>query len=121
MRYKLHACPLATDQISSITIDKNIPEQYWKLIQRAVGLALLFPNINVNNPDQLPEREGTFHVAYILSPLFRTLPRKGQSQKLTSILFSLPETFKTKPKKPTKYARNGKQLSYFSYKGGGGN
>jgi len=86
MKSNLHDNPLTTEQISSIEIDQNIPDNLWEVIKRAVGLGLLFHNINTSNPDQLPEREGVFRIAYALSPYFKLLPRKGDSRKLTSIL-----------------------------------
>src|SRR5262249_44862492 len=54
--------------------------------KRSVGLGLLFPNVSANNPDQMPERGGTFHLAYVLAPNFRILPRRGRPRKLATIL-----------------------------------
>lgn len=86
MHQALHNEAMTTDQISSIYIDRDVPTLYWGLIQRAVGLGLLFPNVNANNPDEMPEREGTFHLAYVLAPKFRILPRRGKARKLNTIL-----------------------------------
>jgi hypothetical protein len=86
MHDALHNKPLTTDQVSSIQVDKNISPLYWKLVKSAVGLGLLFPNINTNNPDEMPDREGTFHLAYVLAPHFDILPRRGKARRLESIL-----------------------------------
>lgn len=92
MHRALHEEPLTTDQISSIIVDASISDEHWALVQHAVGLGLLFPNVNANNPDQMPEREGTFHLAYVLAPHFRILPRKGKARKLATILNGVLET-----------------------------
>lgn len=89
MSHQLHNQPLSTDQVSSIEIDSNITDLQWELVKRAVGLGLLFPNVSHNNPDQMPEREGTFHLAYVLAPHFKILPRRGASQSLYSIMRNL--------------------------------
>ncbi|HEX5735703.1 MAG TPA: hypothetical protein VF131_22945 [Blastocatellia bacterium] len=86
MHKSLHEMPLTTDQISSLIIEPSIPDLYWNLVQRAVGLGLLFPNVNANNPDQMPERDGTFHFGYVLAPHFRILPRRGRARRLSKIL-----------------------------------
>ncbi len=86
MRKNLHSEPLTTDQVSSIRVDKSIDVNRWKLVQRGVTLGLLFPNVSANKPDQMPEREGIFHVAYVLAPCFRTLPRRGRPRSLATIL-----------------------------------
>lgn len=92
MHARLHEQPLTTDQVTSIKIDKNISPREWELIKRAVGLGLLFPNHNANNPDDLPVKEGTFHLAYILAPHFRLLPRRGKSRSLSNITLKAPAT-----------------------------
>ncbi|MCH8045608.1 MAG: hypothetical protein IID44_18000 [Planctomycetes bacterium] len=86
MTHRLYNMPLTTDQISSIEIDHQIDDAEWGLIRRAVAIGLLYPNINPNNPDELPDREGTFHLAYALAPHFRILPRRGKSRILSAIL-----------------------------------
>jgi hypothetical protein len=86
MRVKLHNEPLRTDQISSIEIDRSDSGRHWALIKAAVGLGLLFPNISFSNPDQMPYREGVFHLAYVLAPHFKLLPRRGKAARLSTIL-----------------------------------
>jgi hypothetical protein len=86
LRHTLYKEPLTTDQVSSIRIDNGVTREHWRLIQNAVGLGLLYPNVSANNPDQMPEREGTFHFAYVLAPAFRILPRRGRARSLSFIL-----------------------------------
>ncbi len=86
MRDSLHNRPISTDQISSFIVDASVSSEHWKLIERAVGLGLLFPNTGQSNPDQMPIRSGTFHLAYVLAPHFRILPRRGRARSLTWIL-----------------------------------
>ena len=78
---------LNTDQVTSLTVTER-DSDYWPLIKRAVGLGLLYPNVNPNNPDAVPVSEGTFHLAYALAPHFRLLPRRGSSISLKTILES---------------------------------
>ncbi|MGA2964541.1 MAG: hypothetical protein ABSD96_23000 [Candidatus Korobacteraceae bacterium] len=85
MQFQLLERPLGTDQVSSIELDTHIGDEDWELVQRSVGLGLLYPNVNANNPDEMPEREGTFRLAYILAPYFRILPRRGKSRRLSSV------------------------------------
>lgn len=78
--------PLMTDQVSSVTIEKEtLSERDWLLVQTAVSEGFLHPNINPGNPDEMPWREGTFHLAFILAPHFFLLPRQGKAQKLQVI------------------------------------
>jgi len=85
MHANLHKKPLTTDQVSSILIDDNISEPEWKLIRVAVGHGLLHPNVGSTNTDDMPWKEGTFHLAYALAPHFLLLPRRGKAVKLTAI------------------------------------
>jgi hypothetical protein len=86
MRALFYDQPLTTDQVTSVLVERNVTEEQWSLVRRSVGLGLLYPNVSANNPDQLPEREGVFHLAYVLAPHFKLLPRRGKARKLTAIL-----------------------------------
>jgi hypothetical protein len=78
--------PLTTDQVSSVTIDKDtVTEREWLLVQTAVSEGFLHPNVNPGNPDEMPWKEGTFHLAFILAPHFFLLPRQGKGQRLQII------------------------------------
>lgn len=95
MRHMLHDERLTTDQITSITIDRTMlqemadeykNEDHWDYVRRSVALGLLYPNVSANNPDPLPHSDGKFHLAYILSPHFQLLPRRGHARKLSTII-----------------------------------
>jgi len=94
MYFNIHKRPLTTDQITSFTIDGNVSEIEWKLVQVAVGHGLLYPNTGTRNPDQMPWMEGTFHLAYALAPHFLLLPRRGKAVTLSTI-----KKFNDKPQK----------------------
>ena len=87
MKARLHKEPLSTDQITAFNFDAN-SSQWWTLIERAVGLGLLFPNVSPKQPDIVPQSSGTFHMAAILAPCFKLLPRRGRSINLSSIMSS---------------------------------
>lgn len=86
MKDRLYNYPLSTNQVTSINIDDKVSDEDWNLIKRAVDLGLLYPNINFNHPDKLPVREGKFHLAYVLSPHFKLLPRRGRDVALATVL-----------------------------------
>ena len=77
--------PLTTDQITSVTVDGTLPEKDWKLVRVAVSQGLLHANVGLGNPDEMPWREGTFHLAYTLAPHFLLFPRRGKAAKLAAI------------------------------------
>lgn len=85
MHADLHEKPLTTDQVTSVMIDDTVSEKDWKLVCVAVGHGLLHPNVGSGNPDEMPWREGTFHLAYALAPHFLLLPRRGKAAKLNAI------------------------------------
>jgi hypothetical protein len=86
MAFQLSERLLGSDQISSIEIDSNVSDEEWAVVKRAVGLGLLYPNINANNSDEMPERQGKFRLGYVLAPFFRILPRRGKSRPLSSVI-----------------------------------
>jgi hypothetical protein len=86
MHANLHKKPLTTDQITSVAVDANVSDEHWKLVCVAVGHGLLHPNVSSGNPDEMPWREGTFHLAYAFAPHFLLLPRRGKAASLTTIL-----------------------------------
>lgn len=90
MRKTFHEQPLSTDHVSSISIENNITDKEWLLLRKAVQLGLLFPNVGPRQSGELPQREGTFHLAYILAPHFFLLPRRGHSRSLSAIVQQLP-------------------------------
>ena len=88
MKSKFKAEIVSTDQYFSVSINNNIDDKNWDIIKQSVAMGYLYPNINVNNPDHLPYKEGSFRLAYILSPHYKLLPRKGKSIPLNKILIS---------------------------------
>lgn len=86
MKWVFHEKPLTTDQITSINVDQEISDGQWNSIRRAVELGLLYPNIGAHQRDDMPNREGTFRLAFILAPHFFLLPRRGDSRKLSTIM-----------------------------------
>ena len=85
MSWNFHKKPLTTDQITSVTIDNPVSDEDWRYVQVAVGNGLLYPNVGISNPDEMPWREGTFHLAYALAPHFLLIPRRGKAVKLSTI------------------------------------
>ncbi len=89
MKSDLHEGLLGTDQISSIEINESVTDNQWEVIKIAVGLGLLYPNVNANSGDQMPERIGVFRLAYVLAPHFRILPRRGKYVSINRIFQQL--------------------------------
>jgi hypothetical protein len=85
MNYNLMEKPLTTDSISAFDINNDINDLDWNIIKHAVGLGLLYPSTDENNPDIMPIKEGTFYLAYILAPYFYFMPRRGKSHSLHNI------------------------------------
>jgi hypothetical protein len=113
MSFDIHGKPLTTDQVTSVTIDDAISEEEWKLVQVAVGQGLLYPNVGTGNPDDIPWREGTFHLAYVLAPNFFLLPRRGKAAKLTTIKKFYEKTQKEPIEKETTIQYERGQLPLF--------
>jgi hypothetical protein len=86
MERSIHSKKIDTEQIASIDIPKDISEHLWRIITKAVENCLLYPSTREFDPDLLPNKSGTFRLAYILSPYFNLLPRKGTSRSLHNML-----------------------------------
>ena len=86
MKSYLHDRDLSGDVVTAVKIDPDIDDDTWTLVERAVEWGLLMPTTNTNSPNQLPVREGVFHLAYVLSPWFRLFPRRGRSIRLSTVL-----------------------------------
>lgn len=83
----LHNKKFTGDVYSAFEYEDDVLPEFWEVIQSAVEWGLLFPLVNRNNPNLLPVREGKFHIANILAPNFRLLPRGGNVTKFKTILF----------------------------------
>ena len=114
MHANLHKKPLTTDQVTSVTLDKNVSDEHWKLMCVAVGHGLLHPNVGSGNPDEMPWREGTFHLAYAFAPHFLLLPRRGKAASLATILQD-KESQRQQAKMPS--ASDPSQLPLFNEEG----
>ncbi|MDQ3190589.1 MAG: hypothetical protein M3Q58_03265 [Bacteroidota bacterium] len=88
MHEQIHNTLINTEQISSIEYSSSGDENTWRIIERAVQKGLIYPNINIHNPDEMPYHEGTFHLAFIFAPKFKLLPRKGDSKNILNIIKS---------------------------------
>ena len=85
MQANIYDKPLSTDQIASIEIEPSISDEEWQLVKAGVGEGFLYPNISTGNPDEMPWKEGKFRLAYVLTPNFLLLPRRGKAAKLSTI------------------------------------
>lgn len=88
MHNKIHKSLLNTEQVSSIEYTGSQSENTWRIIERSVQKGLIYPNINIHNPDEMPYKEGVFHLAFIFAPKFKLLPRKGDAKNVAHILTS---------------------------------
>ncbi len=86
MSDSIHKEKINTEQISSISIPSDISGHLWNIIERAVDNGLLYPNIKWNNSKIMPIKSGEFRLAYVLTPYFKLLPRRGDSRSLSTIL-----------------------------------
>lgn len=82
---QLHNQALRSDQTSGVQVDSSISTELWDSVKAAVGIGLLFPQTTPSKGDPMPEKEGTFHLAYVLAPFFRILPRRGRPKRLSVI------------------------------------
>ncbi|HEY1806829.1 MAG TPA: hypothetical protein VGG45_20330 [Terracidiphilus sp.] len=78
---QLHNHRLRSDQTSGIQVDESISAEDWEAIKAAVGIGLLFPQTTPSRGDPMPEKEGAFHLGYVLAPHFRILPRRGRPKR----------------------------------------
>jgi hypothetical protein len=81
-----HAPRITTDAVTTVRVDPLVTDRVWAAVTKACDLGLLYANVTWKNPDQWPTRSGFFHLAYVLAPHFRVLPRRGRSRNLSMIL-----------------------------------
>lgn len=88
--YRLHQIELGTDTYGTIKLKDSIStlnnESIWSVVKDAVDEGLLYPIMNKSNPDMVPQRGGSYRLAYALAPKFRLMPRKGLELPLDGIL-----------------------------------
>lgn len=97
LRRVFHDRPFSGDVPSGIEFDETIPPRQWELVQSAVEIGLLYPAIGRNNPDSLPIRAGRFHLANVLAPWFKLLPRRGKPVRLSTIISNTPRRNSRQP------------------------
>ena len=76
----IHEQKLTSDQYGSINISESDFNRYREYIERAVGLGLLYPNMQQERQDELPEHEGTFRLAYVLAHVFICFLEKAKAK-----------------------------------------
>jgi hypothetical protein len=93
MQHRFHQGPFSGDVYSGVdTKQVNLTEREWAMIKTSVEMGLLVPAVNRNNPDTLPIKRGVFHLANILAPHFRLLPRRGRAIDLRGALMWAPSS-----------------------------
>jgi hypothetical protein len=90
MRSRLHDNKLGTDTISSVIVDQGVDDETWRLVRAAAGRGLMYSNTSQMNPEPWPDRDGVFHLAYVLAPHFRLLPRRGKAVRLSRVVSGEP-------------------------------
>jgi hypothetical protein len=85
-----YADRIGTDAVTTVRVDSRVSDRTWAAVMRACDLGLLYANVGWNNPDQWPIRSGYFHLAYVLAPHFRVLPRRGRSRSLALVIRDAP-------------------------------
>jgi len=86
MSDSLHGGPLSTDTISSVRVGPDADARTWQLVKAAVGLGMLYPNVHPKTPDEMPDGEGVFRLAYVFAPYFYLLPRRGKSRNIETMM-----------------------------------
>lgn len=81
----LHYRTLSSDLILSFRYNIDDPTT-WDIVSESVGLGLIRPLVEKSDFDELPVKEGTFRLSYMLSPYFLLLPRRGRPTSLSTIL-----------------------------------
>jgi hypothetical protein len=82
---------LSSNQVGGIRLSDSSTPVVWNLVKEAVGLGLLYPAVNTNLPDEMPEGTGVFRLAYVLAPHFKILPRRGRVHTIQDRIYR-PDT-----------------------------
>ncbi len=86
LKEKLHDDKISTNTYNSFNynVDNDI---YWSHVETAVDLGLIYPVSTGNeNENKMPNRVGTFGLAFCLAPHFYLMPRKGLAIPLKNII-----------------------------------
>lgn len=86
LKEKLHDDKIGTNTYNSFNYNID-DDKIWSYIETAVDLGLIYPDsIGKENENKMPNRKGTFGLAFCLSPHFYLMPRKGNSVSLKNII-----------------------------------
>lgn len=77
---------LGTDQVTSIEVTLSDGEAAQKFIKQAVQLSLMLPSKEVTATASDQNCAGVFHLAFLFAPLFKILPRRNSSVRLSKVL-----------------------------------
>ena len=78
---------LGSDQVTSVSIEEDDGEDIQSFIKQAIQLSLMIPSKGVTLMTSNRKCIGTFHLAFLFSPLFHLLPRRNDAVRLTRVLF----------------------------------
>ncbi|MGG6319371.1 hypothetical protein [Vibrio cholerae] len=86
LKEKLHDDKIGTNTYNSFNYNID-NDDIWAHIETAVDLGLIYPDsTGKENENKMPNRKGTFGLAFCLSPHFYLMPRKGNSLSLGNII-----------------------------------
>ncbi|WP_217557327.1 ORC-CDC6 family AAA ATPase [Vibrio metschnikovii] len=86
LKDKLHDDKIGTNTYNSFKYNID-DDKIWSHVETAVDLGLIYPDsIGNENENKMPNRVGTFGLAFCLAPHFYLMPRKGSAIPLQRIL-----------------------------------
>lgn len=86
LKDKLHEDKIGTDTYNAFKYNVN-DNTLWSYVETAVDLGLIYPqSIGNESENKMPNRVGTFALAFCLSPHFFLMPRKGNAVLLSNIM-----------------------------------
>lgn len=85
LKTRFRAEKISTDFISSVEINFEADANLANLVKASAGLGYLYPAINPKEPNRLPATGGVFQLAFVLSPHFQLMPRKGKARDIQAI------------------------------------
>lgn len=94
-KFSSSASLLGSDQVTSIRIEAEDGEEAQRFIKQAVQLSLMIPGPDITLTASSPTCTGVFHFAFLFSPLFKLLPRRNSSVRLSKILTHRSHTKQT--------------------------
>ncbi len=89
----MHGKAIGTDTVTSVKVDRGTPKEVVLLLREACGIGMFYANVTPDNPDPQPRDDAVYHLAYVLAPHFKLLPRRGRHRSLASIVASRRPSF----------------------------